>query len=125
MREIKFRVWDKDKKVMHYDFQFIKNGDWTFYFSDKDVENILNSYFVNRFEIMQYTELKDKNDKEIYEGDIVNKNMPTEVIYQKGSYCIWYQGYLFALNERLSVSEIEVIGNKYENPELMEKQNER
>jgi uncharacterized phage protein (TIGR01671 family) len=128
MRELKFRAWDKDKKVMHYDFQFIKSGDgvgqFILFISDKE-DNIVkqqNPYPVDRFEIMQYTELKDKNGKEIYEGDILNKNQKLEVIYHKGSYCIWYVDYWFALNEHLTERETEVIGNKYENPELMEKQ---
>jgi hypothetical protein len=117
MREIKFRAWDEEKKKMYYDISFIPP--WGFIRSGYGGSPWADT---SKPRIgMQYTGLKDKKDKEIYEGDIVNKNMPTEVIYQKGSYCIWYQGYLFALNEKLSESEIEVIGNKYENPELLEK----
>lgn len=117
MRErYKFRAWDKKINKMFYSddcfFSFI-NGNLI----ERDGENGSDK---DSQIVMQHTELKDKNGKEIYEGDIVIKNMPTEVIYQKGSYCIWYQGYLFALNEKLTESEIEVIGNKYENPKLVE-----
>jgi uncharacterized phage protein (TIGR01671 family) len=125
MRELKFRAWDKDKKVMHYDFQFIKSGDgigqFILFISDKE-DNVVkqqNPYFVNRFEIMQCTELKDKNGKEIYEGDIACKNMCLDVSYHKGSYCVWYTNNWFALNEIFCLKEIEIIGNIYENPELL------
>ncbi|KXY30101.1 hypothetical protein AT268_17500 [Bacillus cereus] len=65
MREIKFRVWSKHTKKMFYEgFYISQNGD-LFQNDSLDYKN------KDSFEVMQYTGLKDKNGKEIYEGDIL------------------------------------------------------
>ena len=69
MREIKFRVYDKDSKNMYNQDDFILTFDTVgedIYLSKNDEVIPLYSY-----ELMQYTGLKDKNGKEIYDGDIV------------------------------------------------------
>ena len=124
-REIKFRVWDKSSKVMKL---------W---------ENLLHRYNTltclshDSFKTMQYTGLKDKNEKEIYEGDIVviatysheEPLMDTTCIVEYNEvYGIVEFVELDETGERYSMIdirdsfhyELEVIGNIYENTELLE-----
>lgn len=103
-REIKFRAWDEQKKIMHYDFQFIKSGekgnDWIIFTLDRhtlqdELHPFNNPYFQQQLKIMQYTGLKDKNGKEIYERDIVEYDGVTVVKFRNTGYdpfliCWWW-----------------------------------
>lgn len=132
MRDIKFRAWNhKAKQMCEVDELLwddrgnchpIHGGSYVIYDKDKDV-------------LMQYTGLKDKNGKEIYEGDIVAGYKGAYSCDVKG--VIKYGGMAFACvgetkdGEKWfdtvtnpswpSYSGIEVIGNIYENPELLHK----
>lgn len=130
MREFNFRAWDERNKIMHYSFQFIEslpseeNGCLIFT-SDKQLvttEWINNPYFRQQLKIMQYTGLKDKNGKEIYEGDVVGRD---DMAYtRKVVYCPKRAAFILKdENEtyfNMAFAYI-VLGNIYENPELMEK----
>ena len=121
MREIKFRVWDKKIKEMGrvYTFMVILNilqGVETGFYPGGELK------LGNNFILMQFTGLKDKNGKDIYEGDIVeNYAFKDVVIFSKGIFTTQRSTKdKFSIKQPLSVhDELEVIGNIYENPELL------
>jgi uncharacterized phage protein (TIGR01671 family) len=117
-REIRFRAWDKKRKKMIYqDFWGRKEQEWS-YWGDCIMSD-------NNYIKMQYTGLKDKNGKEIYEGDIVSDEEDTGYISymsETTEYIIdyWKKGDETSRGENLSsVGEVEIIGNIYENPNLI------
>lgn len=83
------------------------------------------------YSIMQSTGLFDKNGKEIFEGDIVDYKGRKAVIKWHGSYASFIYRFVDELNKRsaewyqlyLTYLKCEVIGNIYENPELLEVEN--
>lgn len=83
---------------------------------------------INEFEIMQSTGLKDKNGKEIFEKDILDYNGRKVIVKWHGSYASFIYEFVDELQKRktewqplyLSYYKFEVIGNVYENPELLE-----
>ena len=125
MREIKFRAWLKEeRKMVNVETLFI--GINRLCFGNSKTEDLFFRDF-EEVELMQYTGVRDKNGKEIYEGDIVvlnnikNDNMRI-VRYEHGSYRLEGWG----LREDLSNAEarfLEVVGNIYENKNLLEENN--
>ena len=119
-REIKFRAWTG--LIMLHDGFAIMNGKVLHH-------NVggLEFYGEYEYEIMQFTGLLDKNGKEIYEGDIINANIYLneqdchDIYFQNGDFRIRWS--MFRLSELLESSfngrKVEVIGNIYENPELL------
>lgn len=124
MREIKFRSWDKLDKKLYYNVGLTLIGVIVYENPDNQPPEI---EIINRgrgcFELMQYTGLKDKNGKEIYEGDIAVKDgYKLKIIWKHSGFWCEFDpkaGYsestaLFQFND-----EIEVIGNIYENGDLL------
>lgn len=122
-RVIKFRAWDKEQKTMFFDTiaGIPSDPEWK-----GQVFIGCEGYFEG--ELMQFTGLKDCKGVEIYEGDILSDEsqmqwcntcvgfrphwMMTELICHScdGNYFIW----------EMDFTEISIIGNIYENPELIE-----
>ena len=113
MREIKFRAWDKENKKMIQSVWVNQHA--------VGVDSACKEIWIDEIVVpMQYIGLKDKNGKEIYEGDILNTNnqFHEQVIYREGRWWTSLDGKTF----RIMVTdweEIEIIGNIYENPELL------
>lgn len=123
MRGIDYRVYDKDDNKIYKVGGFINDLpfiDWS-YDNDFEEYSVQDHYIVKNGELMQYTGLKDKNGKEIYEGDIVRyfKDELATIEFKRGCFVIESENYIDYFYEILG--EIEVIGNIYENEDLLEK----
>lgn len=150
MREIKFRAWDKKNKKMLAPLllaEILWSVDGGYFYCDA-----WDGYMEEELVLMQYTGLKDKNGKEIYEGDIVCFDgfmtadnsfgiEPNGYIYDEGSV------HIIVWNDKLAGWDLnfeedeewkykrdtrcllidkscEIIGNIWQNPELLEVTNE-
>lgn len=123
-REIKFRAWLKDLKTMQVVSELNMWNLGHVFTVDEDNLHYKTSGNVN-YTLMQYVGLKDKNGVEIYEGDIVIKDSYTEIaVVEYYSLCCNYtlNDTLLSLKAGMATNyfEGEVIGNIYENPELLE-----
>ena len=127
-RQIKFRAWDYDviqERYVMRNFESIQNNCGAYFFEPK-------KYQPNPHILMQFTGLIDKNEKEIYEGDIVKchyfyyeseKEVVGEISFKDMG--LWIEtdneddsGHLLWITG-LHEESFEVIGNIYENPELI------
>jgi len=112
MRDIKFRVWNKTAEVM--------------------IKDVLDLDCGTAEVLMQYTGLKDKNGVEIYEGDVITyqeepQKMQAKVVWKNGGFVFVYEDGTENITSEswyapMDVEITEVIGNIYENPELLKEQ---
>lgn len=132
----KFRAWIKDeKKILPV---------WQMWFPKNDEPRAMvksqktGKFLINAFPLMQSTGLKDKNGKEIYEGDIAKvyrwevddggchheqNTFVEQVCYSKGTFYFGKPGqgpFIWEFLAGREPEDIEIIGNIYENPELLE-----
>lgn len=124
MRELKFRAWNNGDRKMLFNVSILQEAPESEYGSL--VKNKITGVVgIERSHIMQYTGPKDKKGKEIYEGDIL----------EGGLEVVWVQicgGWKFNPSKNntdisfmesvvnFPYDEVEIIGNIYENPELLE-----
>lgn len=134
MRKIAFRAWDRFRKQMStvkY-LYFSDNGScWlTVYPGNSSIDH---SLYDGKFELMQFTGLRDKNGKEIYEGDLVQgQHLSGEICFGEwqtdddDDIIGWFikskhpiSGELWDRPLDSYMKYCEVLGNIYENPELL------
>lgn len=135
MREIKFRAWHKhEERMLKWNKELkgvIAGGVKTISSFNTD-NGWMDTYSYKEVELMQYTGLKDKNGKEIYEGDVVQfddyditfglikwneKHGRFEVEEYEPYTSTYFETEQF--EEWTTIEHFEIIGNAYENPELL------
>lgn len=124
-REIKFRAWNKKDKVM-VDVAAINFGPSGFWSLIEDADDA-ELQLADSYELMQSTGLHDKNGQSIYEGDVLDiglRDQDGKPVIAPVSYETYAAGYVLdngcnGIWQRLT-EDCEVIGNIFENPELLE-----
>lgn len=123
----KFRAYDSGSLSRMYQPDEVMVGDGNIWIIDED--SVAGDWIVNNdIHLMQSTGLKDKNGKEIFEGDIVDYKGRKAVVKWHGSYASFIYRFVDELHKRnaeweplyLAYYNFEVVGNKFENPELLE-----
>ena len=131
MRELKFRVWDKERECYLDETELAgitPDGKYILYIEEEEVSRLeIDENYVVEFD----TGLKDKNGKEIYEGDILGdmwrdgyiawcdkcKQLQYHILTHGCMACLgdvqWYE----LVNDN---GKLEVVGNVHENPDLLE-----
>ncbi|WP_413527394.1 YopX family protein [Marinilactibacillus psychrotolerans] len=119
-REIKFRAWLEYDKRMAFSEEVVVWDNNIYINKEKKLDSKIKGY--STLSIMQYTGLKDRNGKEIYEGDVIKASIECGILVTGQVYwnygALEVQGYVFK-----QLNNLEVIGNIYENPELLERSN--
>ena len=123
----KFRAWTEEGKVMYYDVYPFKDDTLLLSYDEIAFDEVPASDFI----LMQSTGLKDKNDNEIFEGDIVRYKAGGDTFTEEVAYNKNLAGFgvkdadanisltFGELAEEIDLHSLEVIGSIYQNPELL------
>ena len=124
----KFRAWTEEGKAMYYDVYPFKDDTLLLSYDEIAFDEVPASDFI----LMQSTGLKDKNGKEIYEGDVVKYEVGRNTYTEEVAYDKNFAGFgvkdakanvVFTfgeLTEDIGIISLEVVGNIYNNPGLLE-----
>ena len=123
----KFRAWTEEGEVMYYDVYPFRNDTLLLSYDEIAFDEVPASDFI----LMQSTGLKDKNGKEIYEGDIVKYEAGCNTVTEEVAYDKNFAGFgvrdadidiiftFLQLADVVDLISLEVVGNIYQNPELL------
>lgn len=123
----KFRAWTEEGKVMYYDVYPFKDDTLLLSYDEIAFDEVPASDFI----LMQSTGLKDKNGKEIFEGDVVKYEAGCNTYTEEAAYDKNFAGFgvkdakanvVFTFGEiaeDISLISLEVIGNIWEDGELL------
>lgn len=131
MREIKFRAWDKEKGMTYQDnlrwIALSGDGNWTMNTGHGSKIQLITGCGFPENHLMQFTGLKDKNGKEIWEGDVVSASIYADEIPQVLE--VRWEAGCFVIDYKDSEADfcavgwfpgtLEAIGDIYSNPELL------
>ena len=123
----KFRAWTEEGKAMYYGVYPFKDDALLLSYDEIAFDEVPASDFI----LMRSTELKDKNGKEIFEGDVVKYKSGCYTYTEEVAYNKNFAGFgvkdantdiiltFWVLAENVDLSSLEVVGSIYQNPELL------
>ena len=124
----KFRAWTEEGKVMYYDVYPFRDNALLLSYDEIAFDEVPASDFI----VMQSTGLKDKNGSEIFEGDIVKYEAGCNTVTEEVAYDKNFAGFgvrdadtdiiftFLQLADVVDLISLEVVGNIYNNPGLLE-----